>query len=234
MTLTETPDGAVFDLTKLDIHTCYDAIGGFDRDIVVGDYVRHFKGNIYKVIAMATETETGIPYVIYDSMTAKPRKSWAKPYEMFMSEVDHVKYPDVKQRYRFEKVWLSKKITNNSFVSIEYTTDTNVEIIQRIQKFFSRCDISRHERIQVWQAIERPVNMNEFRPTINCIYMDTKVSIRLMQQGVGTQTIVLNTPTVRTTIHTGDIIHFLENRLVLEDRKCMEHDFFEIVPYALD
>lgn len=64
---------------------------------------RHFKGREYKIITIAQETETEANLVIYEALY-KEHKVFARPLSMFMSEVDTVKYPNAKQKYRFEKI----------------------------------------------------------------------------------------------------------------------------------
>lgn len=68
---------------------------------------RHFKGNFYVVLDVVVHSETAELLVAYFSY-ANPENVWVRPYEMFISEVDHEKYPDVKQKMRFEKVGVLK------------------------------------------------------------------------------------------------------------------------------
>lgn len=82
-----------------------------------GDTVQHFKRGyltaeelaaepekyLYDIVGTAEHTETGKTLMIY-----RPRYGegglFARPLEMFLSEVDREKYPDARQRYRFEKL----------------------------------------------------------------------------------------------------------------------------------
>ena len=74
-----------------------------------GETWKHFKGNCYMILAVGHHSETKEQLVVYYDLTGKNStlaNPCIRPLDMFMSEVDHDKYPNVKQKYRFEKMKL--------------------------------------------------------------------------------------------------------------------------------
>ncbi len=78
------------------------------RKIKINGIYRHFKGDYYLVEDIANDSETKEKYVVYRALY-DDNQLWIRPLDMFLSEVDHKKYPDVKAKYRFELQKISSK-----------------------------------------------------------------------------------------------------------------------------
>ena len=72
-----------------------------EREIKVHGIYKHFKGDYYIVEDIAIHSETKEKYVVYRALYGDTNL-YIRPYDMFASEVDREKYPEVKQKYRFE------------------------------------------------------------------------------------------------------------------------------------
>ena len=91
-----------------------------NRELRIGDIVQHFKREqlgdnagdkyLYLIKDISTHTETGEVSVVYEALYEDEKLgvhygTYNRPYDMFMSKVDHEKYPYIKQEYRFEKYY---------------------------------------------------------------------------------------------------------------------------------
>ena len=83
-----------------------------ERDFRVGDIVRHFKREtvdettdmyLYMIVGVATHSETGEQMMVYSPLYGEGGL-FVRPLDLFLSEVDHEKYPAIRQKYRFELV----------------------------------------------------------------------------------------------------------------------------------
>ncbi len=112
-----------------------------------GDFYRHFKGKIYQIRELAKHSETGEDMVVYQGMYP-PFQVWVRPLSMFLDSVDHEKYPECRQQYRFEEVVFQNTLQQDviqergvdSGINATSSQKTDQEIVPKTEQSVSISD----------------------------------------------------------------------------------------------
>ena len=137
---------------------------------------KHFKGNLYKIVTVATHTETEEELVIYQALYGD-FKIYARPLSMFMEEVDRVKYPNVTQKMRFELVQqlveapIAAPVVSDVAEEKVAVTDTRVEeAVGENVEAVETAEVEETEELILDPMVEAYLDTDSYRERINILH----------------------------------------------------------------
>lgn len=157
-----------------------------DRILIPGDIYKHFKNKLYQIVTVAIHSETGERYVVYQALY-DDFQTYIRPYDMFVSEVDRVKYPEVTQKYRFEKVEKTDKtceayqtVTIDSYIGEKTQTNEMENGVNPILlEFFDKKSLA--DKIEYLTSVRAGIDnrlINDISASMDLTIDEGDVSIR--------------------------------------------------------
>ena len=137
---------------------------------------KHFKGNLYKIVTVATHTETEEELVIYQALYGD-FKIYARPLSMFMEEVDREKYPNVTQKMRFELVEqlveapIVAPVVSDVVEDKVTVSDTSIEeaVVETVE-VVETAEVEETEELMLDPMVEAYLDTDSYREKINILH----------------------------------------------------------------
>ena len=188
------------------------------ESIVPGTLMKHFKGMLYQIISIATHSETREEYVVYQALYGD-FKTFIRPLDMFLSEVDHEKYPEVKQKYRFE-VYKPEKKAEQTTSSADVVEKENSELDDMLQEIHLQHAIKtkENETLDTQQALLDFLDARSYQDKLEQLDLLKKhVDSHIVNSMAISLDIVLATETVEEQLE--EIRNCLLTHIRFEDRR---------------
>lgn len=137
-----------------------------------GEKYIHFKKKVYQIICVAKHSETGEEFVVYQALYGE-FSFYTRPLEMFMSEVDHEKYPNVTQKYRFELA---------DEVSAEDDAEFKEEINPALLQFLDADTLE--QKYEILKSLQGEITdrlIDDFAVALDVVIPDGKADVRYQQ-----------------------------------------------------
>lgn len=143
---------------------------------------RHFKGNLYQIRCLARNSETREMMVVYQAMY-DTFEIYVRPLSMFMEEVDHDKYPEVRQKYRFELLQDIDE-TADSYEARPEKQTVNVQEVQPQEK-----EEAPEEQVNIDPLVLEFLDANSYEQRVNIL---TSLRNRITDEMINTMAVAVD------------------------------------------
>lgn len=155
-----------------------------------GEFYMHFKGKLYQIVTVATHTETEEELVVYQALYGT-YGTFARPLAMFMSEVDHEKYPEAEQKYRFSKVEFCDNTQDNVGIKIPdgESAQKQYKVSENVQEISQEVDERQEDDIEPLLKFLDATDLND-RLNILVQYRDQITETMLESMGMAIECVL--------------------------------------------